>query len=192
MKLVGISPFPFLSTSSIWVNLIYFTRELNSLRTEVYSGRTLELSLMKKYLLPFFFPSFSRGTKHQREPFIKIGDCPDVLIRFFFSSPLIYCNIDCLHLPMPRNASFILLLWFVYSLWSILGFLRLQIKYLFKYIICYYLAFLVALPDKSGILLSSVYLYFIILKVVLSLLHITMHWEFLLYLQIWLCCLKLF
>lgn len=156
MKLVGISPFPFLFTSSltIWVNLIYFPKELNSLRTEVYSGRTSELPpfyfFNEKILAAFCSSSsssfFTRGTKAQRGPFVTIGGCPDVLISFF-SSPAIYCDIVCPHLPMPRNASFILLLWFVYSLWSILDSLRLQIKYLFEYIIYYYLAFLVALLD---------------------------------------------
>lgn len=85
LKLVGISPFPFLSTSSSRVNLIYFPKELNSLRTVEFTLEELQsmfppFSLANEKNTCFFL---FIGTKDQREPFVKIGDCPDVFNQIF-------------------------------------------------------------------------------------------------------------
>lgn len=93
---MGISPFPFLSTSSSRVNLIYIPKELNSLRTVEFTLEELQnifshLFLMKKHF--FFFLQFI-GSKDQRQPFVKMGDCPDVFKQTFFSS-LAVLLADC-------------------------------------------------------------------------------------------------
>jgi len=50
LKLVGISPFPILSTSSSRVNLIHFPKELNLLRTVEFA-----LEELQNMFSPFFF-----------------------------------------------------------------------------------------------------------------------------------------